>query len=67
MPRGSLNAEQHNIPGLRVREHSVADERVCVEETADDCQQNSDKQSLVPSPDPCHLRRLQGSIARFKR
>jgi len=43
MPRGGLNAEQHNISGLRVREDGVADERVCVEETADECQQSSDE------------------------
>jgi Mg2+ and Co2+ transporter CorA len=60
MPRGGLNAKQHNISGLRVREHRVADERVCVEEAADGCQQNSDEQSLVPSPDPCHVRKDSG-------
>jgi hypothetical protein len=67
MPRGGLNAEQHNISGLRVREDRVADERVCVEETADECQQSSDEQSLVPCSDPCHPHRIQGSLARLNR
>jgi hypothetical protein len=67
MPRGGLNAEQHNISGLRVREDGVADERVCVEETADERQQSSDEQSLVPCSDPCHLHGIQGIVARLNR
>jgi len=67
MPRGGLNAEQHNISGLRVREDGVADERVCVEETADQRQQSSDEQSLVPCSDPCHLHGIQGIVARLNR
>jgi len=67
MPRGGLNAEGHNISGLRVREDGVADERVCVEETADERQQSSDEQSLVPCSDPCHLHGIQGIVARLNR
>jgi hypothetical protein len=67
MARGGLNAQQHNISGLRVREDGVADERVCVEETADERQQSSDEQSLVPCSYPCHLHRIQGSVARLNR
>jgi hypothetical protein len=29
--RGGLHAEQHNIPGLRIREDSMLDEGICVE------------------------------------
>ena len=41
-------------------ERSAAGEHAGVEQTADDCQQNSDEQSLIPSPNPCHLHTTSG-------
>ena len=60
----SVDAEQHDIPGLRVGEYSVVtDERVRIEKSANASEQQAHRQAFGPGTDIGHLRRGRRLIA----